>query len=148
MSAGGGGGGGAAAAAAPTQALLSPIAQPLASEKLEKKLFRLVKKAKKDKCLRRGVKEVVKFVNKKKEKGICVIAGDISPIDVITHVPILCEDNNVPYIYVRSKFELGLASETKRPTSVVLIAPKPEWKYAEKYEEVLATVRDKAPKFN
>jgi H/ACA ribonucleoprotein complex subunit 2 len=35
-----------------------------------------------------------------------VIAGNISPIDVITHVPILCEESNVPYIYVPSK-EVG-----------------------------------------
>ncbi len=112
-----------AAAASKATGGLSPIAQPLASDKLEKKLYRLVKKAKKDKCLRRGVKEVVKFVDKKHEKGICIIAGDISPIDVITHVPILCEENDVPYIFVRSKFELGLASETKRPTSVVLVVP-------------------------
>ena len=32
-----------------------------------------------------------------------MIAGNISPIDVITHVPILCEEANVPYIYVPSK---------------------------------------------
>jgi hypothetical protein len=37
---------------------------------------------------------------------LCVIAGNISPIDVITHVPILCEENGVPYIYVPSK-EVG-----------------------------------------
>lgn len=34
---------------------------------------------------------------------LCVIAGNISPIDVITHVPILCEEANIPYIYVPSK---------------------------------------------
>ena len=34
---------------------------------------------------------------------ICVIAGDISPIDVITHLPVLCEENDIPYIYVPSK---------------------------------------------
>jgi hypothetical protein len=37
---------------------------------------------------------------------LCVIAGNISPIDVITHLPILCEEANVPYIYVNSK-EVG-----------------------------------------
>ena len=57
---------------------------------------------------RRGVKEVVKAL-KKETKGVCVIAGDISPIDVITHVPILCEEANVPYVYVHSKEELGAA---------------------------------------
>lgn len=34
---------------------------------------------------------------------VCIIAGNISPIDVITHVPILCEDAEIPYIYVSSK---------------------------------------------
>ena len=37
---------------------------------------------------------------------ICIIAGDISPIDVITHIPVLCEENAIPYIYVPSK-EVG-----------------------------------------
>ena len=49
--------------------------------------------ASKGKTVRRGVKEVVKAV-RKGEKGICVIAGDISPIDVIIHLPCLCEDND------------------------------------------------------
>lgn len=35
--------------------------------------------------------------------SVCLIAGDISPIDVITPLPVLCEDNDVPYIYVPSK---------------------------------------------
>jgi H/ACA ribonucleoprotein complex subunit 2 len=69
------------------------------------------------------VKEVVKAL-KKETKGVCVIAGDISPIDVITHVPILCEEANVPYVYVHSKEELGAAGMTKRPTSVMLVMPE------------------------
>ena len=32
-----------------------------------------------------------------------IIAGDISPIDVISHVPALCEEHSVPYIFVPSK---------------------------------------------
>jgi H/ACA ribonucleoprotein complex subunit 2 len=50
-----------------------------------------------------------------------VIAADISPMDVISHLPVLCEDHAVPYIYVTSRTELGAAGSTKRPTSVVLI---------------------------
>ena len=45
---------------------------------------------------------------------VCVIAGNISPMDVISHLPVLCEDNDVPYIYVRSKEDLGAAGLTKR----------------------------------
>ncbi len=32
-----------------------------------------------------------------------MIAGDISPIDVVTHLPILCEDTGIPYCFVPSK---------------------------------------------
>lgn len=42
-------------------------------------------------------------------------------MDVISHIPVLCEDHNVPYIYVASRAELGIAGQTKRPTSVVLL---------------------------
>merc|ERR1712224_1013409 len=101
---------------------VQPFAQPLADSKLSKKLFKCIKKATKSKQVLRGVKEVVKAV-RKGQKGVCVIAGNISPMDVISHLPILCEDNGVPYIYVRSKEELGAAGLTKRPTSCMLIAP-------------------------
>ncbi|RUS25654.1 hypothetical protein BC938DRAFT_471840, partial [Jimgerdemannia flammicorona] len=36
-------------------------------------------------------------------------------MDVITHVPVLCEDANVPYIFFSSKEELGTAGSAKRP---------------------------------
>jgi H/ACA ribonucleoprotein complex subunit 2 len=43
-------------------------------------------------------------------------------MDVISHIPVLCEDHNIPYIFVTSRAELGMAGMTKRPTSVVMIA--------------------------
>ena len=52
---------------------------------------------------------------------LVIIAGDISPEDVISHIPVLCEDYAVPYIFTPSKLALGLASLTKRPTSVILL---------------------------
>ena len=64
------------------QRLVSPIATPLAGKKLAKKALKTVKKAAKAKMIRRGVKEVVKAL-KKGDQGLVIIAGDISPIDVI-----------------------------------------------------------------
>ena len=81
---------------------------------------------------------------RKGEKGFCIIAGgmlyyfnyylitstsrilfiDINPVDVISHLPILCEDKQVPYFYVPSKQDLGEAACTKRPTSCILVSPK------------------------
>ena len=57
-------------------------------------------------------------------KRFVLIAGDISPIDVITHVPVICEEASVPYCYVPSKEDLGAAGATKRPTSVVMVGEK------------------------
>lgn len=56
-----------------------------------------------------------------------VVTGDVSPIDVISHIPIFCEDKKVPYCYVPSRKQLGGASGTKRPTSVVLIERNKEY---------------------
>lgn len=53
---------------------------------------------------------------------LVVIAGDISPIDVISHLPVLCEDSALPFVFTASKAELGGAAATKRPTSVVFIS--------------------------
>ena len=86
--------------------------------------------AAKNKTLKRGVKEVVKSLRKSstaaaqgsEAPGIVILAADISPMDVISHIPVLCEDHGVPYIFVTSRAELGAAGSTKRPTSVVLIS--------------------------
>lgn len=87
-----------------------------------------------NKSLKRGVKEVVKALRKseippanievKDPVGIVILAADISPMDVISHIPVLCEEHGVPYIFVTSRAELGAAGATKRPTSVVMVAPK------------------------
>ncbi|KAF5908887.1 h/aca ribonucleoprotein complex subunit 2-like protein, partial [Clarias magur] len=81
---------------------INPIANPLASRKLSKKLYKCVKKAAKHKQIRRGVKEVQKFINKG-EKGIVVLAGDTLPIEVYCHLPVMCEDRSLPYAYIPSK---------------------------------------------
>ncbi|KAI1335408.1 L30e-like protein [Xylariaceae sp. FL0016] len=111
---------------------LVPFARPLADEKGTKKVMKCVRKAAKHKTLKRGVKEVVKSLRKSPaagpntttSPGVVVLAGDISPMDVISHIPVLCEDVAVPYIFVASRAELGAAGATKRPTSVVMVTEK------------------------
>lgn len=52
-----------------------------------------------------------------------VMAGDISPMDILTHIPLLAEESSNPYVFVPSKETLGQASATKRPTSCVMLCP-------------------------
>ncbi|KUL88600.1 hypothetical protein ZTR_05192 [Talaromyces verruculosus] len=121
------------AAEAPIGALV-PFANPLAEDKTAKKVFKTVKKAAVNKSLKRGVKEVVKALRKSPTPaanapntepiGVVILAADISPLDVISHIPVLCEDHGIPYVFVTSRAELGAAGATKRPTSVVMVTPK------------------------
>ncbi|KAJ0424847.1 50S ribosomal protein L30e-like protein [Aspergillus carlsbadensis] len=113
---------------------LVPFARPLVEDKQAKKALKSVKKAAVNKCLKRGVKEVVKALRKSPipapnetvsiPSGVVVLAADISPMDVISHIPVLCEDHGIPYIFVTSRAELGNAAATKRPTSVTMVVPK------------------------
>lgn len=120
---------------------VSVIAQPLASRKSTKKVHKLVKKACQAKIVKRGVKEVVKAL-RKGETGFCIIAGDISPVDVITHLPIMCEDRQIPYFYVPSKHDLGAAASTKRPTSCVLIANKKDFSEKSLYDKLVKEAQE------
>mmetsp|Transcript_30734 Transcript_30734/g.53827 ORF Transcript_30734/g.53827 Transcript_30734/m.53827 type:complete len:145 (+) Transcript_30734:29-463(+) len=100
---------------------LSPIADPLAEPKLAKSLVKLAGKFSEAKMTRRGVKEVVKSLRKGK-RGIVILAGDITPVELVAHIPILCEKQSIPYIYVKSKDELSGAALSKNPTTVVMLA--------------------------
>ena len=126
---------------------VAPIARPLASRELNRKLLRVIRKASKNKDIKRGVKEVVKVIRKQQHKraphGVLVVfAGNISPIDVLTHVPVMCEDNDVPYIYVPAKEDLGEAAQTKRPTSCVMILAKKDADYVESLKKCLKEVKN------
>lgn len=103
--------------------VLRIVCAALAGRKLSKKLFKLIGAAATGKSLKRGVREVVLGI-RKGDNGIVVLAGDVFPIDVIAHVPLLCEESSIPYCYVGRKTELGSAGLTNRPTSVVMISEK------------------------
>ena len=65
--------------------------------------------------------------------------------DVISHLPVLCEENSVPYVYVNSKADLGEAASTKRPTSCVFISVKGEFEFKDKFDEVVTEVKTITP---
>ena len=71
-------------------------------------------------------------------KRIIILAADVSPVDVIAHIPILCEKKKMSYVFINSREALGTASQTKRPTSVVLLLqPAEDNKYRETYDKLV-----------
>lgn len=118
---------------------LSPISQPLASKKLTKKLCKTLKKAAKVKQVRQGIKLVCKCV-RKGEKGIIVLAGDVSPVDVISHMPITCEEAGIPYCYIPAKEDLGAACGKRGP--IVMVMLKSHEDYQDAYDECYESVKN------
>lgn len=69
------------------------------------------------------------------------MAADVSPVDVLSHIPVQCENKNIAYIYVKSRMELGTAAQTKKPTSVVLLLKPEEKKLAGKFKKIDEKIR-------
>ena len=76
---------------------------------LADKAYQLVQVSKDSGKIRKGTNEVTKSIERGMAK-LVVIAEDVDPPPVVAHLPILCEERKVPYIYVPKKQELGRAS--------------------------------------
>jgi U4/U6 small nuclear ribonucleoprotein SNU13 len=99
---------------------VSPKAFPLADPQLTQSILDLVQQANNYKQLRKGANEATKALN----RGIAefvVLAGDTEPIEILLHIPLLCEDKNVPYIFVSSKKALGRACGISRPVIAAVV---------------------------
>lgn len=131
---------------------VTPIARPLLKGKLLERGLKLLKKCSSweqsageggkplkasARQIRRGVLEVTKAL-RKGEKGLVFIASDVAPLDIIAHLPVYCEDQNVPYAFMASKKALGLVCRTPRPASVLMVCkPRtPNLPYAELFEKL------------
>ena len=56
-----------------------------------------------------GTNEVTKAIERN-EADLVIVAGDVSPEEIVMHLPALCEEREVPYTYVPEKEELGAAA--------------------------------------
>lgn len=94
--------------------LINPKAYPLADAELSNKIMDIVQQASHYKQLKKGANETTKTLNRGISEFI-VLAADAEPIEILLHLPLLCEDKNVPYVFVPSKQALGRACGVTRP---------------------------------
>jgi len=59
--------------------------------------------------IRKGTNETTKAVERGQAK-LVLIAEDVDPPEIVAHLPLLCDERNIPYIYVPSKAKLGSAA--------------------------------------
>jgi large subunit ribosomal protein L7Ae len=106
------------------------------SKELVNKVLEAVTIAKTTGKVRKGVNETTKAI----ERGIAklvVMAEDVTPEEVLMHLPIICEEKQVPYAYVPLKMELGKASGIDVPTSSIAVIEEGDSK------KLIAEIADK-----
>ena len=84
------------------------------------KAYQLVELTRDTGKLRKGTNEVTKLVERGTTKFV-IIAEDVQPEEILAHMPLLCDEKNIPYAYVPSKQELGVACGLEKPTASIAI---------------------------
>ncbi|MEM3380781.1 MAG: 50S ribosomal protein L7Ae [Candidatus Bathyarchaeia archaeon] len=75
-------------------------------KEISEKAFQALQFARDTGKIKKGTNETTKAV----ERGVAklvLIAEDVEPPQVVAHLPILCEERKIPYLFVPSKLELG-----------------------------------------
>lgn len=70
---------------------------------------------------------------------IVVFAGDISPIEIMCHLPAVCEEKDIPYCYTPSRKDIGAAMGTMRGCIMVMV--KEHEDYKELFDEVKGEIK-------
>src|SRR5438132_8585705 len=70
------------------------------------KAYQLLQVAKDTGKIRKGTNESTKAIERGSAK-LVVIAEDVEPPQIVAHLPILCDERKIAYLFVPSKLELG-----------------------------------------
>ena len=90
------------------------------SKEVQDLAYELIEKARDNGKIGKGANETTKHVERGQAK-LVVMAEDVSPEEILAHMPILCEEKKIPYTYVPSKEELGNVAGLGVPTSAIAI---------------------------
>lgn len=77
-------------------------------DKVKEDIKRAVSKVseKRDSKIRKGMNEVTKSIERGNAK-LVIMAEDVNPPEILFHVPLLCEEKNIPYAYLTKKEDVG-----------------------------------------
>jgi len=93
------------------------------SKELSDKVLQTIEAAKNSGKVSKGTNETTKAIERGKAL-LVVIASDVEPEEIVMHLPGLCDEKNVPYVYVPSKQELGrVAGIDVQAAAVSIIEP-------------------------
>ena len=87
---------------------------PKFNKELTQDIFNTITRCSQLKKIKKGANEATKTLNRG-ISDLIVIAADVKPLEIVLHLPLLCEDKNVPYVFVESQRLLGRACGVSRP---------------------------------
>jgi len=70
--------------------------------------YEVLRQASRSGKVRKGTNETTKAVERGQAK-LVVIAEDVQPPEVVAHLPLLCEEKKIPYVFVPNKEQIGPA---------------------------------------
>ena len=94
---------------------------------LTDKVFEALELARNSGKIRKGVNETTKALERGHAK-LVVMAEDVTPEEILMHLPILCREKQVVFAYVPSKMDLGKAVGIGVPTSSIAVTEEGEAK--------------------
>jgi len=96
-------------------------------KELVDKVYEIVEVAKSTGKIKKGTNETTKAIEKGQAKFVA-LAKDVSPPEVVMHIPMIAEEKNVPCFTVPSKEDLGAAAGIQVPTGSVAVLQEGEAK--------------------
>ncbi len=90
------------------------------SDDLANKVLKLLSTVKDGGKIKKGINETTKSIERKTAK-LVVVAKDVTPEEIVVHIPMLCKEMKVPYVFVNTKKELGESVGIPVSTSAVAV---------------------------
>lgn len=93
------------------------------------RLLEMIEIARTSGKIRKGANEATKAIEKGQAK-LVVYAADVSPKEVVMHLPLLCKEKNVPCFQIAKKEDLGAAAGLAVATAAVAVVKEGDAKSA------------------
>ena len=87
---------------------------------ITERIYSLIENARSDGKIRKGVNEVTKSLERGEAK-LSISAIDISPVEIVMHLPLIAKEKGIMHVDVPSKTELGAAAGLPVATAAVAI---------------------------
>lgn len=85
-------------------------------KELVPQILEMLSVAKESGKVKKGINETTKAIERKTAQ-LVVIAEDVSPEEIVVHLPLICKEKGIPYAFIPAKADLGKAIGLGVPTA-------------------------------